>query len=78
MISGKSFEPTPNTIFEPIPKPDSDVVIEAEKEKEYVPPIHFPQRVAKNKKLDEKDKYKEILDIFRKVAVNIPLLDVIK
>ena len=28
--------------------------------------------------MDEKDKDKEILDIFRKVAVNIPLLDVIK
>ena len=32
----------------------------------------------KNKKMDGEDKDKEILDIFRKVAVNIPLLDVIK
>jgi hypothetical protein len=42
-----------------------------------VPPIPFPQRVQKNKKKSvEEDK--EILDTFRKVAVNIPLLDAIK
>ncbi|GAU10815.1 hypothetical protein TSUD_425300, partial [Trifolium subterraneum] len=50
---------------------------EAEKEKVYVPPIPFPQRVQKNKKKTvEEDK--EILETFRKVAVNIPLLDAIK
>ncbi|XP_050919839.1 uncharacterized protein LOC127137418 [Lathyrus oleraceus] len=81
--SGKSFEPAPtphkkNKVAEPIPKPDSDVVVEDEKEKEYAPPIPFPQRTKKNKKLDEEDKDKEILDIFRKVALNIPLLNVIK
>jgi hypothetical protein len=31
-----------------------------------------------NKRKEEGDKEKEILDVFRKVAVNIPLLDVIK
>ncbi|XP_050875009.1 uncharacterized protein LOC127078612 [Lathyrus oleraceus] len=35
-------------------------------------------RVVKNKKLDEEDKDKEIFDIFRKVAINIPFLNVIK
>ncbi|XP_050897314.1 uncharacterized protein LOC127104155 [Lathyrus oleraceus] len=81
--SAKSFEPAPtpekiNKIVKPIPKPNSDVVVEAEKEKEYVPPIPFPHRVAKNKKLDEEDKDNEVFDIFKKVAVNIPFLDVIK
>ena len=85
--SEKSFEPTPileknnkvvDSIFEPIPKPDSSVVVEAKKEKKYVPLIPFPQRVLKTKKMDEDDRDKEILDVFRKVAVNIPLLNVIK
>lgn len=53
-------------------------MVKVEKEKEYVAPNPFPQRVEKNKKLDEEDKDKKILDIFRKVAMNIPLLDVIK
>ncbi|CAJ2672556.1 unnamed protein product [Trifolium pratense] len=50
---------------------------EPEKERVYVPPIPFPQRVQKNiKKTVEEDK--EILDVFRKCEVNIPLLDAIK
>ncbi|XP_050919228.1 uncharacterized protein LOC127136747 [Lathyrus oleraceus] len=51
---------------------------EKNKEKEYVPPVPFPHRVRKNKRIEEGDKEREILDVFRKVAVNIPLLDVIK
>ena len=35
----------------------------------------FPSRLEKSKK---QDKEKEILEIFRKVAINIPLLDAIK
>ena len=54
------------------------VETEKNKEKEYVPRIPFPHRVTKIKKMEEGDKEKEILDVFRKVAVNIPLLDVIK
>ena len=34
--------------------------------------------IVDTKNMDEEDKDKEILDIFSKVAVNIPLLDVIK
>ena len=40
-----------------------------------VPALPFPSRFAKTKK-EEHDK--EILDTFRKVQVNIPLLDAIK
>ncbi|XP_050916114.1 uncharacterized protein LOC127131226 [Lathyrus oleraceus] len=51
---------------------------EKEKEKEYVPPVPFPYRILKNKRIDDGYKEREILDVFRKVAVNIPLLDIIK
>lgn len=56
--------------------PDSEVVVDIERK--YVSPIPFPQRSLKTKKMDEEDKDKEIIDIFRKAVVNIPLLDVIK
>jgi len=39
-------------------------------------PLPFPPRAIPNKKMEEVDK--EILETFRKVEVNIPLLDVIK
>nr|XP_027068970.1 uncharacterized protein LOC113694266 [Coffea arabica] len=38
-------------------------------------PPHFPSRLEKSKK---QDKEKEILEVFRKVEINIPLLDAIK
>lgn len=47
----KIFEPSPSpennnkvveSILKPIPEPNSDVVVEAKKEKEYVPQITFP------------------------------------
>ncbi|XP_045795991.1 uncharacterized protein LOC123890420 [Trifolium pratense] len=82
--SGRVSEPAPEkkkkktVASSSAPKPPS-VTIETEPEKErvYVPPIPFPQRVQKNiKKTVEEDK--EILDVFRKCVVNIPLLDAIK
>ncbi|XP_045797480.1 uncharacterized protein LOC123891616 [Trifolium pratense] len=82
--SGRVSEPAPEkkkkktVASSSAPEPPS-VTIETEPEKErvYVPPIPFPQRVQKNiKKTVEEDK--EILDVFRKCAVNIPLLDAIK
>ena len=43
--------------------------------REYVPKVPFPQRLAKGKK----GKFTgEILEIFKQVSVNIPLLDAIK
>ncbi|XP_050910010.1 uncharacterized protein LOC127123874 [Lathyrus oleraceus] len=61
-------------------KTEPSVVVETEKEKEkeYMPPVPFPHRILKNKRTGDGDKEREILDVFRKVAVNIPLLDVIK
>ncbi|XP_026399602.1 uncharacterized protein LOC113295484 [Papaver somniferum] len=41
----------------------------------YVPPLPFPRRFANSKKTEQD---KEILDIFRKIHVNIPLIDAIK
>ena len=41
----------------------------------YITPSPFPSRLAKSKKKEEE---KEILDTFKKVQVNIPLLDAIK
>ncbi|XP_026420084.1 uncharacterized protein LOC113316068 [Papaver somniferum] len=41
----------------------------------YVPPLPFPRRFANSKKAEQD---KEILDIFRKIHVNIPLIDAIK
>ncbi|XP_045810885.1 uncharacterized protein LOC123905320 [Trifolium pratense] len=82
--SGRVSEPAPEkkkkktVTSSSAPEPPS-VTIETEPEKErvYVPPIPFPQRVQKNiKKTVEEDK--EILNVFRKCAVNIPLLDAIK
>ena len=43
--------------------------------REYVPKAPFPQRLAKGKK--EKSTG-EILEIFKQVSANIPLLDAIK
>ena len=39
-------------------------------------PLPFPPRAIPNKKMEEVDK--EILETFRKVEVNIPLLDALK
>ncbi|XP_026400374.1 uncharacterized protein LOC113296277 [Papaver somniferum] len=41
----------------------------------YVPPLPFPRRFSNSKKAEQD---KEILDIFRKIHVNIPLIDAIK
>ncbi|MCI70998.1 hypothetical protein A2U01_0092261, partial [Trifolium medium] len=41
-------------------------------------PLPFPQRAVKSKVTDQLDKEKEILDVFKKVEVNIPLLEAIK
>ncbi|XP_026396376.1 uncharacterized protein LOC113291009 [Papaver somniferum] len=41
----------------------------------YVPPLTFPRRFANSKKAEQD---KDILDIFRKIHVNIPLIDAIK
>ena len=62
------------------PSPPSPIAVETERitERDYVPPVPFPHRILKNKIIEEGEKEKEILDVFRKVAVNIPLLDVIK
>lgn len=81
--STTSFEPSPtpeknNKVVKLISKPDSDVVVEGEKEKEYIPLIPFPHIFVRTKNLDDEDRDKEILDVFRKVAVNIPLLYVTK
>ncbi|XP_050897500.1 uncharacterized protein LOC127104362 [Lathyrus oleraceus] len=74
-------------ILEVTPEPSSVVIeiepsvvveTEKEKEKEYVPPVPFPHRILKNKRTGDGDKEREILDVFIKVAVNIPLLGVIK
>ena len=39
-------------------------------------PLPFPQRAPQSRKLDESDKV--LLETFRKVEMNIPLLDAIK
>lgn len=41
-------------------------------------PFSFPQRADQSRKGDEVDKDRELLETFRKVEVNIPLLDTIK
>lgn len=49
--SKKSVEPTPkstNKVVEPTPNPDQEVVVDIEKEKEYVPQIPFPQKSSEN------------------------------
>ncbi|XP_040947366.1 uncharacterized protein [Gossypium hirsutum] len=78
--SGKVLEPVPDKshgqdkeqekhISDPKAKPDSEI------QKPIVVPPPFPRRLAKDKKEKEE---KEILETFRKVEVNIPLLDAIK
>ncbi|GAU43527.1 hypothetical protein TSUD_98470 [Trifolium subterraneum] len=71
--SGRVSEPAPEKKKKKIiassstPDIEPSAPTEAEKEKVYVPPIPFPQRVQKNKKKTvEEDK--EILETFRKVA----------
>ncbi|XP_050919365.1 uncharacterized protein LOC127136899 [Lathyrus oleraceus] len=82
--SGKVTKPAPEKnkknleVTSKLSSPSS-VVVETKKnkEKEYVPLVPFPHRVLKNKRIKEEDKEREILDVFRKVAINILLLDVI-
>ncbi|MCI31247.1 hypothetical protein A2U01_0052459, partial [Trifolium medium] len=59
--------PTPSS---PTPEPDG--------EDEQSIPLPFPQRAIKSKKTDQLDKEREILDVFMKIEVNIPLLEAIK
>ncbi|XP_061345242.1 uncharacterized protein LOC133291077 [Gastrolobium bilobum] len=47
-------------------------------EPEFSVPLPFPQRAINSRKLAEIAQEKEMLDTFRKVEVNIPLLDAIK
>ncbi|XP_026378129.1 uncharacterized protein LOC113272522 [Papaver somniferum] len=47
---------------------------EATPERVYIPPAPFPQRLAKKKP----STYAEILNIFKQVKINLPLLDAIK
>ncbi|XP_017617592.1 uncharacterized protein LOC108462109 [Gossypium arboreum] len=58
-----------NQISDPTARPESEV------QKPVVMPPHFPGRLARDKKEKEE---KEILETFRKVEVNISLLDAIK
>ncbi|KAL6524311.1 hypothetical protein OROGR_016745 [Orobanche gracilis] len=46
-----------------------------EKEKSYVPKAPFPERLVSK---DKSTQYKDILDIFKQVRINIPFLDAIK
>ncbi|CAJ2670767.1 unnamed protein product [Trifolium pratense] len=81
--SGRVSEPAPEekkkkkTIASSSTPEPYEPYVTTETEKVYVPPIPFPQRVQQNKK-NKVEEDKEILDTFRKVAVNIPLLDAIK
>ncbi|XP_026428652.1 uncharacterized protein LOC113324550 [Papaver somniferum] len=53
-----------------VPKTNSKPLVST-----YVPPLLFSRRFANSKKVEQD---KEILDIFRKIHVNIPLVDAIK
>ncbi|MCH89689.1 retropepsin-like protein, partial [Trifolium medium] len=83
--SGRVSEPAPekkkkkSSASSPTHEPEhvTEPSVTTETEKVYAPRIPFPQRVQKNKKKIVEEE-KEILDTFRKVAVNIPLLDAIK
>ncbi|XP_031101911.1 uncharacterized protein LOC116005813, partial [Ipomoea triloba] len=55
--------------------PQNDQKLVKESPETLVIPPPFPSRLAKSKKVEEQ---KEILETFRKVEVNIPLLDAIK
>ena len=59
-------EPSPSEFVSPEISPPSAVAVETEKikEKEYVPPVPFPHRVLKNKRIEEGEKEREILDVF--------------
>lgn len=63
--------------YPPAPRPNSPTS-EPDEEDEQSIPLPFPQRVVKSKKMDQVHKEREILDIFKKVEVNIPLLEAIK
>ncbi|XP_026379646.1 uncharacterized protein LOC113274484 [Papaver somniferum] len=56
------------------PESDKSPSEESTPERVYVPPVPFPQRLSKKKP----STYAEILDIFKQVKVNLPLLDAIK
>ena len=57
---------------------NKEAVKPSEEEPEIPIPLPFPQRVLQSKKLVEKVQEKDILETFRKVKINIPLLDAIK
>jgi len=62
-------------IFAPTPKSPT---LEPDEEDEQYIPLPFPQRAVMSKKTDQLDKERGILDVFKKVEVNIPLLEAIK
>ncbi|XP_039050452.1 uncharacterized protein LOC120191588 [Hibiscus syriacus] len=62
-------------VVAPQTQKDQPKGLKSEKPKEFVIESPFPSRFAKSKKKAEE---KEILKTFRKIEVNIPLLDVIK
>ncbi|MCI74855.1 hypothetical protein A2U01_0096119, partial [Trifolium medium] len=56
----------------PTPTPELD------EDEEQSIPLPFPQRAVKSKRECQLDMDREILDVFKKVEVNIPLLEVVK
>ncbi|XP_026417383.1 uncharacterized protein LOC113312864 [Papaver somniferum] len=63
-------EITDSSKIDEVPKTNSKPLVSA-----YVPPLPFPRRFDNAKKVEQD---KEILDIFKKIHVNIPLIDAIR
>lgn len=57
---------------------DEKAVVGAKQKPQLSIALPFPQRATQSKKIEEAEKAKELLETFRKVEVNIPLLDAIK
>ncbi|XP_077246046.1 uncharacterized protein LOC143885890 [Tasmannia lanceolata] len=56
------------------PKQVSPEEVTSPPARDFIPKAHFPRRLANNKKVDAIDK---ILNVFKQVQINIPLLDAI-
>ncbi|CAJ2642326.1 unnamed protein product [Trifolium pratense] len=60
------------------PTPAPTPTPELDEDEEQSIPLPFPQRAVKSKREHQFDMDREILDVFKKVEVNIPLLEAIK
>ncbi|MCH90299.1 retropepsin-like protein, partial [Trifolium medium] len=73
----KNLEKNKSTPIAPAPTPNTPAS-SPEPDKEYSIPLPFPQKAVKSIVTGQSNEERDILDVFKKVEVNIPLIEAIK